>query len=91
MANPKRFHLLRSLEDGEKTVAELEKLTGLPQGNLSQHLTLLRQLGLVKAGRAGLNFYYDISDRRIVEACDLVRVCIAERLEASQAMLALAR
>jgi len=45
----------------------------------------------MKARRAGLNVYHDISDRRIVEACDLVRVCIAERLEASQAMRALAR
>jgi ArsR family transcriptional regulator, virulence genes transcriptional regulator len=88
MSNPKRIHLLRILESGEKTVAELEKLTGLPQGNLSQHLALLRQLGLLKSRRAGLNVYYSISDPRIVEACNLVRGCISERLRRSQVMLA---
>lgn len=91
MANPKRIHLLRVLEGGEMTVAELEKLTGMPQGNLSQHLALLRQLGLLRARRSGLNVYYGISDPRIVEACDLVRGCIAERLKRSQAMLAQVR
>ena len=63
------------------TVNQIAKLTGIPQANLSQHLSVLRQLGLLEARRSGQNVYYGISDMRIVEACDLVRRTIGERLK----------
>ena len=88
MAHPKRIHILRTLKGGEKTVGELARLTGLPQANVSQHLALLRQFGLLSTRREGASVYYDIADHRIVEACELVRGCIAERLKRSQTLLA---
>ena len=88
MAHPRRIHILRDLKSGEKTVTELAKLTGLPQANVSQHLAILRQFGLLSARRAGTYVYYAISDHRIVEACDLVRACIGSRLKKSQMVLA---
>lgn len=90
MAHPKRIHILRTLKNGEKTVNELARLTGLPQANVSQHLALLKQFGLLQARRDGTNIYYAISDHRIVEACELVRSCIGERLRKSQMVLAVA-
>ena len=89
MAHPKRIQILRALKSGEKTVNELARLTGIPQANMSQHLALLRQLGLLITRRDGTNVYYAISDRRIVEACELVRSCIGERLKKSQLILAI--
>jgi len=88
MAHPKRIQILRALKSGEKSVGELSKATSIRQANLSQHLTLLRQFGLLEARRDGTTVYYSISDRRIVEACDLVRSCIGERLRRSQLVLA---
>ena len=88
MAHPKRIQILRTLKTGEKTVNELARLTGIPQANMSQHLSLLRQIGLLSTRRDGTNIYYSISDPRIVEACDLVRSCIGERLKKSQLVLA---
>ena len=88
MAHPKRIHILRTLKDGEKTVNELARLTGLQQANVSQHLALLRQFGLLSSRRDGTSIYYSISDPRIVEACELVRTCIGERLKKSQLVLA---
>ena len=90
MAHPKRIHILRTLKTGEKTVNDLAKLTGLPQANVSQHLALLRQFGLLQTRRDGTSIYYAISDHRIVEACELVRSCIGERLKKSQMVLAVA-
>lgn len=88
MAHPKRIQILRMLKGGEKTVNELARITGIPQANMSQHLSLLRQFGLLNTRREGTNIYYAISDHRIVEACELVRSCIGERLKKSQIILA---
>ncbi len=91
MAHPKRVQILRALKEGEKSVGELARATGMAQANLSQHLSLLRQYGLLDARREGTTVHYAISDRRILEACDLVRSCIAERLRRSQMVLAASR
>jgi DNA-binding transcriptional ArsR family regulator len=80
MAHPKRILILNTLKQGEMSVNELADATGIPQANLSQHLSLLRQLGLLDARRKGSNIYYGIADKRIVEACSLVREAIGERL-----------
>ncbi len=88
MAHPKRIRILRMLKGGPKTVNELAKVTGIPQANVSQHLAILRQFGLLQTRRDGTSIYYSISDPRIVEACELVRSCIGERLKKSQMMLA---
>ena len=87
MAHPKRIQIIATLKGGEKTVNELAKLTGIPQANMSQHLSVLRQLGLLVTRRDGTSVYYSISDSRIVEACELVRSCIGERLKKSQIAL----
>ena len=57
------------LRGGEKSVSELAEVTGIPQANLSQHLTILRQLGILGKRRDGLNIYYSITDERIIQAC----------------------
>lgn len=91
MAHPKRIQILRALKSGEKSVGELSKATGIRQANLSQHLTILRQFGLLESRREGTTIYYSISDKRIVEACDIVRSCIGERLKRSQLALAVSK
>lgn len=88
MAHPTRIRILKSLEAGEKTVNELARLVGVTQANASQHLALLRQLGLLVTRRDGTSIFYSISDRRIMEACNLVRSCIEERVKKSQVVLA---
>lgn len=80
MAHPKRVQILNILKEGERSVNELVETTGIPQANLSQHLGVLRQLGLLETRRTGSKISYRISDPRIVEACDLVRETIGERV-----------
>ncbi len=90
MAHPKRILVLNVLKEGEKSVNDLAEATGIPQANLSQHLSLLRQLGLLSTRREGASIYYSISDRRIVEACSLVREAIGERLKRDRQVLEVA-
>ena len=87
MAHPKRIFILSLLKSGERTVNELAGLARIPQANLSQHLAIMRQLGLLSARRDGPRVYYGIADHRIVEACELVQGAIGERLRKSRIAL----
>lgn len=89
LAHPKRIQVIRALKSGELPVNGLAKETGIAQANLSQHLSILRGIGLLTSRREGTTIYYAISDGRIVEACDLVRDCISDRLKNSQVALAI--
>lgn len=91
LAHPKRLMIIGILRGGEKSVNELAEVTGIPQANLSQHLTILRQLGIVGKRREGLNIYYSITDERIVQACELVKATIRQRLHRTNRLLEIAQ
>jgi ArsR family transcriptional regulator len=51
LSNPKRLEIITHLRDGERTVTELMDAMQISQANLSQHLGLMRQKGIVIARR----------------------------------------
>ncbi len=89
--NPKRLEIINLLKNGKKTVSELEELTGLPQANISQHLTILRQNSVVVTRRDGVNIYYKIANPKILQACNLMREVLLEQLAESQKLAKSAR
>ena len=60
MSNPHRLLVLCQLAEGEKSVGELEKITGLSQSALSQHLARLRRQNLVKTRRQAQAIFYSL-------------------------------
>ncbi len=60
LANASRLMVLCHLMSGEKTVGELADKVGLSQSALSQHLSKLREAGLVESDKRGLMVYYRI-------------------------------
>ena len=82
LANPKRLEVIDRLRDGEKSVTELAEAMKISQANLSQHLAVMRQKGIVATRREGLNVYYRLSNSKIIKACDLMRQVLLEHLEA---------
>ena len=60
MANERRFMILCHLIEGELSVGELEKLLGISQSSLSQHLARLRSDGLVVPRRSAQNIFYSL-------------------------------
>ncbi|QBR72122.1 ArsR family transcriptional regulator [Beijerinckiaceae bacterium] len=62
LANDRRLMILCELLKGERSVGELEKIVGLSQSALSQHLARLRQSHLVKTRRESQTIYYCIAD-----------------------------
>lgn len=71
LANENRLMILCQLADGEKSVGELVGLIGLGQSPLSQHLSRLRQDGLVTTRRAGQSIYYSLDSE---EAARVIHV-----------------
>ena len=83
LSNPKRLEIIDCLRDGELSVTGLAEVTGIRQVNLSQHLALMREKGMVIARREGANVYYRLSNPKISQACDLIRQVLLEHLEAA--------
>jgi DNA-binding transcriptional ArsR family regulator len=63
MSNSSRLLILCQLAEGEKTVSELERLVGLSQSGLSQHLALLRRKGIVATRREAQSIYYSLASK----------------------------
>lgn len=61
MANPKRLLVLCSLVEKERSVGELAQLVDLSDAALSQHLSKMRALNLVRARRDGQMIYYSLA------------------------------
>jgi ArsR family transcriptional regulator len=86
LAHPKRLEAIERLREGEMSVTDLAEALEISQPNLSQHLTLMRQKGIVTTRREGLNVNYRLASPKIVKACDLMREVLVEHLEAGAAL-----
>lgn len=73
LADPKRLMLLTALRDGPRTVGELCAELDLAQANASQHLSILRERGVVRAERVGSNVVYQLKGDKVMRALDLLR------------------
>lgn len=82
LADPKRLLIINALRDGERSVTELCDMLGLPQANVSQHLAVLRDKDLVEVRRDGQWSYYSLTSPKIIEAMDLLREVMSERMGA---------
>lgn len=67
-----RLELLQHLMQGEKSVQELCQLTGSSQANISKHLSLLADQGILARRKQGLFVFYSIADQSIYTLCDTV-------------------
>jgi DNA-binding transcriptional ArsR family regulator len=64
-ADPSRLTLLEALREGERKVSDLVEITGFTQPNVSNHLSCLRDCGLVTVRQQGRFAYYSLSDDRV--------------------------
>ncbi|MEK7310137.1 MAG: metalloregulator ArsR/SmtB family transcription factor [Planctomycetota bacterium] len=78
--SPKRLEILDGLRNGECSVGALVKKLRVSQANLSQHLTILREKGVVETRRDGTTIYYSLANPRIIKAFDIIREMLLEKL-----------
>ena len=86
MADSKRLMILHELREEEMSVGQLVTNLDLPQANVSQHLAILRERGIVTARREGTSVYYSLANPKIGQACDLVQEVLADQLAQNEAL-----
>ncbi len=72
LADPMRLKILHTLGAAELNVGELVESTGGGQANVSKHLGILLEAGIVARRKDGLNAFYRVSDETIFELCETV-------------------
>ena len=82
LAEPMRLKILHTLGEEEMSVTELVEATGAGQANVSKHLALLLEAGLVARRKEGLNVFYRVADSTIFDLCEAVCTSLGERLAA---------
>ncbi len=80
LGEPLRIRLIQALHDGEKSVSELVAEVGSTQPNVSKHLRILQDAGIVGRRQEGNLVYCFIADDSVFELCDAVCSSVGERL-----------
>src|SRR3990167_6868091 len=80
-SNSTRLEILNLLRDKELSVTELIEKTNLSQANISQHLSIMKSKGIVTSSRNGKNIYYRLENKKIIDAFDIIREVLVEKLK----------
>lgn len=84
LAQPLRLEILFHLSDGELSVNELSKRTGARMANISQHLALMRQQGIVTTRKDGVKVYYSVTNKKTLKAFELMREVLLDRIRSTE-------
>jgi DNA-binding transcriptional ArsR family regulator len=85
-----RLRLLAALRNQERTVSELVTLTGLTQANVSRHLNLMAEAGILGRRKDGLNVYYFVGEPAVFALCERVCGHLQRKFDAGTSALAAA-
>ena len=72
LSEPVRLRLLSTLMTGERNVTQLVAAAGTGQANVSKHLSILKQAGMISTRREGLNTVCAIADPSIQQLCEIM-------------------
>lgn len=85
LSEPTRLQILNLLRQGERNVGEIAQACGFTSANISRHLSVLMQQGLVARESRGSAVYYSIADDSVYALCDLVCGSIGRQMERAAA------
>ena len=80
LSDSTRILILYALDEKSCNVAELVEELQIPQSSTSRHLKILRDRGLVIAVRQGQNVQYRLADPRLIQALNLLRSVLRDRI-----------
>jgi len=79
LSHPKRLEVIHLLRGNSLNVSEMVEMLGLPQANLSQHLMVLRDAGVVETEKRGKEVFYKLAHKNFIKASDLLREVLIEK------------
>jgi ArsR family transcriptional regulator len=80
LAHPRRLELLHVIADRACDVTSIAEALGISRTNASQHLAVLRAVGVVAAERDGREVRYGLVDPEVTVACEIMRRVLERRL-----------
>jgi len=80
LSDPTRILILYALSETSLNVTELTNELSVTQPTTSRHLKVLRDRGLVYTKRQGTTITYHLSDKRLIQALDLLRSVMRDSL-----------
>ena len=84
LGDPTRLAILHALQEGPLSVKSITGAVHGRQANISKHLGILRQAGLVRCQRCGAEVHYEIDDPAVLDLCRLV--CTSLEFQATRAL-----
>ncbi len=90
LSEPIRLRILQTLQDGEKSVTALTEAVESSQPNVSKHLKLLQDAGIISRQQQGNTVYYSIADESIFTLCETVCSSLETRLRNQAEIFAMA-
>lgn len=81
MAHPSRIRIIEALATGKHCVNELTKLVGSDMSTVSRHLAQLRNAGLIRDEKIGLQVFYELRCKCALKFLECVEKITAERIE----------
>ena len=87
LAEPTRIKLLDRLREGEASVNQLSEALGASQQNVSKHLAMLAEAGMVARRKDRNHVYYRIADEGVFALCDQICGSVQQQLRALNALV----
>ncbi len=78
LSHPIRIKIVQNLLSGEKCVCELLQFVEFSQPNLSQHLKILKEAGIVEHRKVGANMHYRIKNEYVKALLNIAETFILE-------------
>jgi DNA-binding transcriptional ArsR family regulator len=73
MSHPLRLKILCTLRDDEVSVQDIVDRVGTSQSNISQHLAILRDKGILSSRKDANRVYYKVVDARTLKLIEMMR------------------
>ena len=73
MSHPLRLKILCTLGENEISVQDIVESVGTSQSNISQHLAILRDKGILSARKDANRVYYKVGDQRTLRLIGMMR------------------
>ena len=87
LSHPKRLEVINILRDGEMTVSELAQRLGLTVGNLSQHLSMMKERHILLSRKEGNMVFYRIANPKLIRCFDMMREMLFEQIRQDAALI----